>query len=60
MKKTFLTMIVGALAGYQIGFQDAQVHKDTVLTRFVAFATGDSRDHYRNDIDATMDRLEKR
>jgi hypothetical protein len=52
-------LLVGLAAGYSLGFKDAQVYKDDLVSRTVDRLRhrGDS---YSNDIDATMDKLEKR
>jgi hypothetical protein len=60
MKKMLMFVIVGIVVGYFVGFSDAHEHRDTVVTRLVNRVGGSSRDHMPNDVDAQMDRLEKK
>jgi hypothetical protein len=60
MFKYIFTLCAGLAAGYTYGFKDAKEHRDTVVTRTIERIGGSSRDKYRTDVDATMDRLEKR
>jgi hypothetical protein len=60
MKKAMLFVLVGIATGYFIGFSDARTHHDTVVKRMVDRAGGKSREHMPNDVDAQMDRLEKK
>ena len=60
MKKMLMFISVGVAIGYFIGFSDAHAHQDTVVTRLVNRVGGSSRDHMPNDIDAQMERLEKK
>jgi len=59
MKKALLLIVLGLAAGYWLGFNDAQSHDRNVISRLVARAGGGSRDRVRNDIDGTMERLER-
>lgn len=59
MKKALLLLLLGLAAGYWIGFNDAQSHKKDIVSRLVARAGGGNRDRVRNDIDASMERLER-
>ena len=60
MKKMLMFVIIGIAVGYFIGFSDAHAHQDTVVKRLVDRVGGISRDRMPNDIDAQMDRLEKK
>jgi hypothetical protein len=60
MKKALLLIALGIAAGYWIGFNDAQEHSRNIVARLVARAGGGNRDRVRNDIDATMERVERR
>ena len=52
-------LLIGLAAGYSFGFKDAQAYKDDVVTRTVD-RLRHRGDKYSNDIDGTMDKLEKR
>ncbi len=60
MKKTILVLAIGIAMGYFAGFSDARAHKEDIVQRLVARVGGANRDHMPNDVDATMERLEKR
>ena len=60
MKKMLMFVIVGVVVGYFIGFSDAHAHQDTVVTRLVNRVGGNSRAYMPNDVDAQMERLEKK
>jgi hypothetical protein len=60
MMKILLILLLGVGAGYQIGWQDAQTHKETFVSRTLDKIGGSSRGKYNNDIDSQMDRLEKK
>ena len=59
MKKAILLILLGLAAGYWVGFTDAQTHKRHIIARLVDRTGGGSRDRVRNDIDGTMERLER-
>jgi hypothetical protein len=60
MLKLLFILLLGVFAGYQIGWQDAQTHEETIVARTLDKVGGANRGKYNNDIDAQMDRLEKR
>lgn len=60
MFKIVLMLVIGVAAGYQIGWQDAQTHKETIVSRTLEKVGGSSRGKYNNDIDSQMERLEKK
>lgn len=60
MYKIVLVLCIGFAAGYTFGFQDAQEHDETIVTRTLERAGGAARGKYNQDVDGTMDRLEKR
>lgn len=60
MKKLVLVLLIGVAAGYQIGWQDAQKHTETVVKRTIDKVGGKTRGQYGNDVDAQMEKLEKR
>lgn len=60
MFKNLLLLCIGLAAGYSFGFRDAREHDQSIVTRTVERIGGDARKQYGNDIDASMDRLEKR
>ena len=51
---------IGMAAGYFIGFKDAGVHEKNVVYRLVARVRGDMEGKVGNDIDAVMERVEKK
>jgi hypothetical protein len=60
MMKVLLILLLGVGAGYQIGWKDAQTHKETIVSRTLDKIGGSSRGKYNNDIDTQMERLEKK
>lgn len=58
MIKTLVVLALGVGAGYQIGWSDAQKHTETVVAR--ALKKVQSFSHAGNDVDAQMERLERR
>ncbi|MEO6446422.1 MAG: hypothetical protein ABIZ91_08745 [Gemmatimonadaceae bacterium] len=60
MFKIVLILCIGFAAGYSFGFQDAQEHTEPIVTRTLERAGGSTRGKYNQDLDGTMDRLEKR
>lgn len=60
MAKVLFLLLVGFAAGYSYGFKDAQSHTQDVVTRTVERVGGASRERFKTDVDAQMERLEKR
>ncbi|MCC6316447.1 MAG: hypothetical protein IT361_02060 [Gemmatimonadaceae bacterium] len=60
MKKSLFLLVLGVAAGYQIGWQDAQTHTESVVRRVIAQVQGTTKGKYGNDVDAQMERLESR
>jgi hypothetical protein len=60
MKKALFLMALGGAIGYFAGFGDAQTHKENVVQRAVARVGKSTRDRSPNDVDAQMERLEKK
>ena len=60
MKKMLMFVTIGIAVGYFIGFSDAHAHQDTVVQRLVDRVGGLGGGRSANDIDAQMDRLEKK
>lgn len=60
MKKIVFVLLLGVGAGYQIGWQDAQKHTESFVKRTIDKVGGKARGQYGNDVDAQMERLEKR
>ncbi len=60
MFKIVLVLGIGFAAGYTFGFDDAQEHDKPYLTRTVEKVEGWSRGKYNQDVDGSMERLEKR
>jgi hypothetical protein len=59
MSMKLVLLLIGIAAGYSLGFKDAQVHKEDVVTRAVD-RLRERGDKYSNDIDGQLDKLEKR
>jgi hypothetical protein len=59
MKKLVLLFIVGLVAGYFYGFQDAKSHRDNVVRRVVATVGGSNRGKLSNDVDAKVEAAER-
>lgn len=59
MLKLLLILVIGVAAGYQIGWQDAQSHDETIVTRTLDRVGGSSRGKYDNDLDSRLDRADK-
>ena len=60
MFKILLVLCIGFAAGYSFGFRDAKTHDETIVARTIERVGGANRGKYNQDVDATMDRLEKR
>ena len=59
MPMKLVLLLIGLAAGYSLGFKDAQVNKEDVVSRTVD-RLRQRGDKYSNDIDGQMDKLEKR
>lgn len=59
MLKFLVVLAIGVGIGYGLGFRDAKVHRETIVTRLVQRVGGSNRASYRNDVDAKMERLER-
>ena len=59
MRKAILILAVGAATGYYWGFNDAQIHKDDIVTRMVRRAGGTTRGEVANDADGMMKKVEQ-
>jgi len=59
MPMKLVLLLIGLAAGYSLGFKDAQVHKEDLVSRTVD-RLRQRGDKYSNDIDGQMDKLEKR
>lgn len=60
MRKALVLLGIGIAAGYFVGFADAEKHEKNVVHRLVARAKGDMDGKVSNDVDAVMERLEKK
>jgi hypothetical protein len=60
MFKILVILVIGVVAGYQIGWQDAKKNDETIVVRTLDKVGGSSRGKYNNDIDTKMEALEKR
>ncbi|MGQ0647265.1 MAG: hypothetical protein ACT4P7_06810 [Gemmatimonadaceae bacterium] len=60
MKKMLLMLVVGVAAGYQVGWNDAQKHDQSIVERTIEKVGGSTRGKYQNDVDKQLERLEKR
>jgi hypothetical protein len=60
MFKIVFILTVGFAAGYSFGFRDARSHDEDVVTRTIERVGGSARGKYNQDVDAQMERLEKR
>ena len=60
MFKILLILVIGVVAGYQIGWQDAKNNDETIVARTLEKVGGSSRGKYNNDNDNKMEALEKR
>lgn len=60
MFKYAVVLCIGIAAGYAFGFQDSKSHEEGIVTRTIEKIGGSSRGKYNNNVDAQMDRLEKR
>ena len=59
MKAFLLALALGIAVGYSLGFKDAKKYDDDIVTRTVDRIRGQAG-KYNSDVDAQMDRLEKR
>ena len=60
MRKAIVLLGIGVAAGYFAGFADAATHEKNVIYRLVDRAKGDMGGKVANDVDAVMDKLEKK
>lgn len=60
MFKYVLVLCIGIAAGYAFGFRDSKSHEVGIVTRTLDKIGGSSRGKYNNDVDAQLDRMEKR
>lgn len=60
MFKILLILVIGVVAGYQIGWKDAKKNDETIVARTLEKVGGSNRGKYNNDIDTKMETLEKR
>lgn len=51
MKLTIFALILGIAIGYGYGFQDAKVHKKSIVERTIDRVGGKNRGAYNNDLD---------
>jgi hypothetical protein len=58
--KYLLILAIGVAGGYSLGWKDAKTHEEGIVTRVVDRIGGSSREKYRTDVDAQMERLEKK
>ncbi len=59
MKKALLLLLLGLAAGYFIGFKDAQAHKKDIVSRLVARTGGSNRSRFSNDVDASLEGVDR-
>jgi hypothetical protein len=60
MKKILFLLGVGAAVGYFAGFSDARQHDQNVVERWIARVGKAQTARAPNDVDAAMERLEKK
>ncbi len=60
MVKYLILLAIGVAVGYGLGFQDAKQNDQNVVARLVGAVGGANRDKVRADVDAQMDRVEKK
>lgn len=58
MKKILVLLTIGVVAGYWLGFKDAQSNTDNVVTRLINHTGGKTRNHVRSNADGLMDSVE--
>jgi hypothetical protein len=51
MKLTIFALVLGIAIGYGYGFQDAKIHKKSIVERTIDRVGGKNRGAYNNDID---------
>ena len=56
--KIALILAIGIAAGYSFGWKDAKKHKTSIVERTLDRVGGKTRDQYRTDVDARMEKLE--
>lgn len=60
MMKYLVILALGLGVGYAYGFRDAQLHGETIVARAVDRVGGSARGQYRSDIDANVEKLDRR
>ena len=56
--KYLFVLVIGLGVGYYFGFSDGSEGTPSIVTRVVERVGGNSRGRVRNDVDATMNRLD--
>ena len=56
MMKFVLALVVGIAVGSAYGFNDAQVHEKSIVSRMVERVGGSNREGFKNDIDGRMEK----
>jgi hypothetical protein len=51
MKLAIFALVIGIAIGYGYGFQDAKVHKKSIVERTLDRVGGKNRGAYNNDLD---------
>ncbi|HUF30450.1 MAG TPA: hypothetical protein VMM77_07260 [Gemmatimonadaceae bacterium] len=59
MRKLLLLLLVGIALGYWIGWQDARVNNETIVSRLVTRVGGDHRANLVTDVDKQMQDAER-
>lgn len=59
MARLLFLLLIGIALGYALGFQDAKMHDDNVVTRLVERAGGSTRARVSSDVDSKMLDAEK-
>ncbi len=60
MLKILFILAIGVAAGYHIGWKDAKRNKVSVVERTLDRVGGKARGQYNADVDAQMERIERR
>lgn len=60
MRKALLLIGIGIAGGYFVGFADAGKHEQNIVYRLVDRVRGYGNSSDANDVDAMMERLEKK
>jgi hypothetical protein len=51
MMKFLLVLTIGVVIGYGVGYRDAKVHGNSIVTRTVERIGGSNRENFNNDLD---------